>query len=87
MKTLVATILLALSVSPAFAGSVYQTVSAQRVTDTHSMSAPGGFHYTPLYRQVTGEGMRTVDHIKVKVNPDTEFTYTPLYLKVTGRMG
>lgn len=87
MKTLIATILLALSISPAFAGGIYETVSAQRGADTQSMTAPGGFQSTPLYRQVTGDWMRGIDHADARVNTMTEFSYSPLYLKVTGVMG
>ena len=82
MKKLIATALLGLAVSPAFANGVYETVSASRIIDNEAVSVPAEFDHTPLYRKVSGEfkGERNGD------NTNTRFTYTPLYLKVTEKM-
>lgn len=84
MKKLIATALLTLAVTPAFASGIYETVSSQRITDEQSVQAPAGNSFSPLYRQVTGDWMRTIDSEDAAVNTMTEFTYSPLYLKVRG---
>jgi len=84
MKKLIATALLTLAVTPAFASGIYETVSSQRITDEQSVQAPAGNSFSPLYRQVTGDWMRGIDSEKSAVNTMTEFNYSPLYLKVRG---
>jgi hypothetical protein len=86
MKKFIATVLLSLAVSPAFAGDVYDAVSSQRITDAQSRPVEGAT-FSPLYRQVTGEGKRGIDLEQARIDTMTEFTYSPLYLKVTGKMG
>ena len=82
MKKLIATILLGLAVSPAFADGVYDTVSAGRIMDGGAVTAPVMFDYAPLYRQVSGEFKGE----KGMTNSGSRFSYTPLYLKVIGDM-
>jgi len=86
MKKILATALLSLAVSPAFAGSIQETVSSHRIMDTQSVTAPAEFNYAPLYRQVNGDWMRGIDQQAARVNTMTRFSYSPLYRKVTGAM-
>ena len=83
MKKLIATAMLTLAVSPAFADGIYQTVSAARIIDATSVSVPSEFDYAPLYRQVSGGFKGESNGMG---NNDTRFSYSPLYLKVTGKM-
>jgi len=86
MKKFITTVLLSLAVSPVFAGGLYDAVSSQRSVDAQSMTAPAA-EASPLYRQVTGNGMRGIDSENAVIDSMTGFSYSPLYLKVTGYMG
>lgn len=87
MKKLIATALLSLAVSPAFAGNIQETVASHRITDAQSVTAPAEFDYSPLYRQVNGDWMRAIDRQEARINTMTRFSYSPLYRRVTGTMG
>ena len=82
MKKLIATAMLTLAVSPAFADGIYETVSASRIIDANAVSVPAEFNYSPLYQQVSGDFRGEGN----AVNEAGRFTYTPLYLKVTDKM-
>jgi len=86
MKTFITTILLSLAVAaPAFAGSVYETVSAQRSMDVNAMPAHE-MTLSPLYQQITGAGMHNAGREQAVISAMIKVGATPLYQAVTGRM-
>jgi len=86
MKTFITTILLSLAVAgPVFAGSIDETVSAQRIMDTNAMPAHG-MAITPLYRQVAGAMAHGAGHEQAVMGHMTKAGGTPLYQAITGRM-
>ncbi len=85
MKTIIATALLTLMSSQAFADGFYQAVVGDRSNANEQISSvTPEFNYTPLYRQVTGNGKRAVDLNEEISRTASNFSYTPLYLKVIG---
>lgn len=86
MKTLIATALLTLTASQAFADGFYQDVVGNRSFENEQVtSTDTKFTYTPLYNKVTNEGKRALILDEEISRTVYNVTYTPLYLKVTGQ--
>lgn len=86
MKTLIATALLTLTASQAFADGFYQDVVGDRSFENEQItSTDTGISYTPLYNKVTSDGKRAMILNEEISRTVYNVTYTPLYLKVTGQ--
>ena len=85
MKTIIATALLTLMSSQAFADGFYQAVVGDRSNANEQISSvTHETNYTPLYQQVIGNGKRA-ELLNEEISRTVSNTvYTPLYLKVIG---